>query len=171
MKMLQGYKRWIGLAVGALAAGLWSFGVITEDVAGTIGGVGALIFGAGWIDAHKRGSQLMADVLSAVRDNAPKALAAFVFAAAACGLTPLPVSAQDGGIIRDNSLDLRVLKLGQTIAVDIGAVGGGARILPADRLPRTVVDLQPTFVDPVLGTCKLWNQLPWCGLVGQGPAQ
>jgi len=77
---------------------------------------------------------------------------------------PATVSAEYK-LVDDFTLDLYLVKFGREFSVNLGFAGAGVRIFPADR--STVIDLQPTFLDPVLGSCKipkLNTMLPWCKL-------
>lgn len=112
-------------------------------------------------------------LLGAVRTGLQKAklLVCIGCVAGALGWPAESSALELSDLIRDDSLDLRVLKLGRTIAADFAFAGVGVRLFPVERLPRTVIDAQPLYLDPALGSCKLWGGLPWCGLVGQAPPE
>ena len=114
MDILPGWKRYIGLAVGAGAAAALALGYIDAEVAAWIGGVGAAVFGAGWIEAQKRGQSIANDLLAAIRDQAPKLIVAGLLGLAF--MTPSPALAKDCSF-DDGDVNAEVFRVGFPLAV------------------------------------------------------
>lgn len=70
MDFVNGYKSWIGLALGAIAAALTGLEVISPELGAGLGTIAGVILGGGIIHKFTKGQDLMNQVLAAVRDKA-----------------------------------------------------------------------------------------------------
>ena len=61
-------------------------------------------------------------------------------------------TATDNNIVKDGTIDLRILTLGRETSINIGIAGLGFRIDPDDW---SEIDLEPTFVNSGLILCKI----------------
>ncbi|MGB5812049.1 MAG: hypothetical protein WBG86_16050 [Polyangiales bacterium] len=162
MSFLDGYKSLIGVGLGVAFVLLGHFEILPDSIVKTGEAVALAIFGVGIAGKLEKGKQATKDLLAAIADKAAPLLIGAVLIGA-LGFAS-PASAEGDGLVHDNTLDLKVIQIGQTLAVNFGFAGAGVRVFPSGK---TVVDMEPTYVDPVLGTCKLWKGAPFCGLVGQ----
>lgn len=119
MKKLQGYKRLIGLLVGAAGAVGLAFGYLTVEQAAMVEGLAVVIFGAGYVDASKRGARVMEDVLAAVKENAPKLLLGLLAAGLLFGSAPAYAADCDF----EDGVDAKIARFAWPPSFGVNAIG------------------------------------------------
>jgi len=67
----------------------------------------------------------------------------------------MPAAVSHAGIFEDGTIDLKILKIGKSTAVDVGFAGAGIRV---DTENGWEIDAEPTFFDVKMGMCR-WDWL------------